>query len=60
MAYQSCNKCLKANWLLNDLKYELRIAAFSKNKELVTFANKLLISMGEYENGSNNDIKAGR
>ena len=60
MEYRSCNKCFTTKWLLNDLKSELKIAAESKNVNLSQFAKKLLISIGEFENGSNNDIKTSR
>lgn len=53
MAYQSCNKCFEAKWLMNDLRCELKIAAVSKNIELSEFAKKLLISIGDHENGKN-------
>ena len=58
MVYQSCNKCSKTNWLINDLTCELKIAAFSKNDELSRFAKNLLTSIGDTENVRFKDSRA--
>lgn len=60
MAYESCSECFKTNWLMNDLKCDLKIATHSKNKEFSLLAQQLLKKIGEYENGSSNFIKTSR